>query len=287
MRTFFHALAAIALCLHLAGFPLSAGERASKCLPVKSLKESEVVFRGGESLTFAVHYRWGMINADIAKAVVRIDTSRLNGREVFHASLSAWTQKIYDSMFRVREQLDSRFTRDGLVPVEFTRTAKEGSYTCSNRYSYSWDSPQPHIKASLNTSRKGDFYAEIPLDACTFDLPLLYCMLRNLDVASLKVGERYPMTFAVDDDVYHLHFIYYGREDRNISGLSTVRSHKFGFQVVAGEVFAEGADLYAWFSDDANFIPVMFSAPLKIGKVNGRLQMYTGLSHEFTSLIRK
>ena len=254
---------------------------------MKSLKESEVVFRGGESLTFAVHYRWGMINADIAKAVVRIDTSRLNGREVFHASLSAWTQKIYDSMFRVREQLDSRFTRDGLVPVEFTRTAKEGSYTCSNRYSYSWDSPQPHIKASLNTSRKGDFYAEIPLDACTFDLPLLYCMLRNLDVASLKVGERYPMTFAVDDDVYHLHFIYYGREDRNISGLGTVRSHKFGFQVVAGEVFAEGADLYAWFSDDANFIPVMFSAPLKIGKVNGRLQMYTGLSHEFTSLIKK
>ena len=87
MRTFLHALAAIALCLHLAGFPLSAGERASKCLPVKSLKESEVVFRGGESLTFAVHYRWGMINADIAKAVVRIDTSRLNGREVFAVCL--------------------------------------------------------------------------------------------------------------------------------------------------------------------------------------------------------
>lgn len=286
MKVFLKALFT-AVCIHLAILPLSAGGGSSKCLPSKNLHETGPVFRGGESLTFAVQYKWGVINADIAKATVRIDTTSLNGVPVFHASMFAYTQKIYDSMFSVREQLDSWFTRTALVPIKFTRTAKEGGYTCTNRYSYSWDSPQPHIKAALNNSRKGDFYAEIPLDACTFDLPLLLCMLRNIDSSSLAVGGRYPMTFAVDDDVYHLHFIYYGKEDRKVSGLGTVRCHKFGFQVVAGEVFAEGADLVAWFSDDGNFIPVLFSAPLKIGQVNGRLQMYSGLSHEFTSLKKK
>ncbi|MGN0201323.1 MAG: DUF3108 domain-containing protein [Candidatus Cryptobacteroides sp.] len=271
------------LCL-AAVLPLSAERAASRCLPVKSLKEGEVVFEGGESLTFVVHYKWGVINADIAKASVRMDTTSLAGRDVFHVSLFASTQKVYDSMFRVREQLDSWFTRDGFVPMKFTRSAKEGNYTCTNSYVYSWDGEQPHIEASLNNSRKGDFYVELPLDGCTFDLPLLYCLLRNLDVTALRPGGTYPMTFAVDDDVNRLHFIYYGKEDKKISGLGTVTCHKFGFQVVAGEVFSEGTDLFAWFSDDGNFIPVYFSAPLKIGQVNGRLQMFSGLKHEFTSL---
>lgn len=286
MKRFFSFIlvAAVSLCTAVASI---AAEGGPKCVPVKVKSEKDLVFKGGESLTFAVNYKLGVINADIAKATIKLDTAMLNGKKAFHASMFAYTQKAYASLFTVKEQLDSWFTRDGLVPMRFTRTAREGNYTSTNSYSYVWNSAHPHIKAALNNSRRGDYSADIPLDACTFDLPLLYFVLRNMDISSLSVGGRYPMTFAVDDDVYNLHFVYYGKEDKKVSGLGTVKCLKFGFQVVAGDVFAEGADLYAWFTDDGNHIPVMFAAPLKIGQVQGRLQMFTGLKNEFSSLKKR
>ena len=266
---------------------VAVGSTGPKCVPVGNLSEKNLVFKGGESLTFAVHYKWGVVNADVAKATVSIDTTLFSGRKAFHASMSAYTQKMYASLFTVREQLDSWFSRDGLVPMKFTRSAKEGNYTCTNSYSYLWNPGNPHIKAALNNSRRGDFSAEIPLDGCTFDLPLMYYVMRNIDVSGLSVGKSYPMTFAVDDDVYTMHFIYYGKESKKVSGLGVVNCLKFGFQVVAGDVFSDGSDLYAWFSDDANKIPVMFVAPLKIGQVQGRLQAYSGLKSKFTALKKK
>ncbi len=45
----------------------------------------------------------------------------------------------------------------------------------------------------------------------------MYYVLRNVDVDPLREGEDYPMTFAVDDDVYTLHFKYLSAGKTNAS----------------------------------------------------------------------
>ncbi len=262
---------------------LAAGE--GKCIPVKMLKEENLAFKGGERLVFTIHYKWGLVNADVAKATLKLDTTVLNGHKVFHASMTGKTQKFYEKLFRVREDLDSWFTRDGLRPVKFTRFAKEGKYSCTNLYSYVHASGNEHISASLSNSRKGEFSATLPLDKCTYDIPLMYYVMRNVDVTRLVEGGDYPMTFAVDDDVYTLHFRYHGRETRRVSDVGTIRCLKFSFEVVSGEVFSGESDLFCWFSDDDNRIPVWFSAPLKVGQVQGRLCDWSELKSPFSSLI--
>ncbi len=264
--------------------PVFAGDKV-KCLPVGNLKESELAFKGGEKLVFTIHYKWGIINADVAQATLSVDTMVLNGSKVFHASLTGKTQKFYEKFFRVKEDLDSWFTRDGLKPMKFTRFAREGKYTCTNLYSYDRTPGDEHIDAALNTSRKGDFSVRLPLDGCTFDLPLMYYVLRNVNLAKLKEGERYPMTFAVDDDVYTLHFVYLGKENRKVPEVGTVRCLKFSFEVLSGEVFSGDSDLYGWFTDDGNRIPVWFVAPLKVGQVQGRLNSFSELKHKFDSMV--
>ncbi len=266
---------------------LPAMGQGSACIPVEKLEEDSFVFKGGERLTYSLHYKWGLINADVAKATMNLDTTVLNGRKVFHAHLNGKTQKIYNSLFRVDEDLQSWFTRDKMRPLKFTRRALEGNYTCTNLYTYDWTPGAEQINAALNTSRKGDFSATLKLTPCTYDIPSLLYMLRNIDSSKLKEGASYPMVFAVDDDVSSLKFIYYGKEDRNVPGLGTVRCLKFGLQVVAGEVFSGDSDLYAWFSDDGNRIPVWFVAPLKIGKAQGRLIEYSGIKHPFDSIVKK
>lgn len=262
----------------------AGGER--ECIPVRKLSEESLAFKGGENLVFTLHYKWGIINADVAQATLKVDTTILNGRKVFHASLTGKTQKFCEKFFRVKEELDSWFTRDGLEPMKFTRFAREGKYTCTNLYSYTRTSDgNGQINASLSNSRKGEFSATLPLDKCTYDIPLMYYVLRNIDATKLKEGGDYPMTFAVDDDVYTLHFRYLGKENKNVDGIGTVRCLKFSFEVVSGEVFSGESDLFGWFSDDENRIPVWFSAPLKVGQVQGRLKSYSELKNPFSSMI--
>ena len=275
---------AFAAILIFASTALSASEEG-KCIPVKKLEEKNLAFKGGEKLVFTLHYKWGIVNADVAQATLKVDTTILNGKKVFHASLTGKTQKFYEKFFRVKEELDSWFTRDGMKPMKFTRFAKEGKYTCTNLYSYDHTPGNEHISASLSNSRKGEFSATLPLDKCTYDIPLMYYVLRNVDATKLKEGADYPMTFAVDDDVYTLHFRYLGKENKRVLDVGTVRCLKFSFEVVSGEVFSGESDLFGWFSDDDNRIPVWFSAPLKVGQVQGRLHSWSELKNPFSSIV--
>ena len=225
-------LVALMLLLSAAAVPVYG----QKCIPV-NLNKDKLAFKGGEKLVFTIHYKWGIVNADVA-------------------------------------------TCDGFDPVKFTRDAREGNYWCTNLYTYSGS----QINATINNSRKGEFNVTLPKDNCTFDLPLMYYVMRNMDVSKLKVGGRYPMTFACDSHVRTLSFVYLGKENRKVRGMGTVRCLKFGFDVVKGEVFSGDSKLYAWFTDDANKIPVYFVAPLKLGEVRGRLYSSSGVRHPFTSI---
>jgi len=268
-------LVALMLLLSAAAVPVYG----QKCIPV-NLNKDKLAFKGGEKLVFTIHYKWGIVNADVAQAIIKLDSTRLNGKKVYHGSLSGNTQKRYEQVFKVREHMDSWFTCDGFDPVKFTRDAREGNYWCTNLYTYSGS----QINATINNSRKGEFNVTLPKDNCTFDLPLMYYVMRNMDVSKLKVGGRYPMTFACDNHVRTLSFVYLGKENRKVRGMGTVRCLKFGFDVVKGEVFSGDSKLYAWFTDDANKIPVYFVAPLKLGEVRGRLYSSSGVRHPFTSI---
>ena len=125
---------------------------------------------------------------------------------------------------------------------------------------------------------------DIPLTPCTFDLPTLFYFARNMDFDVITPKKKYPMTFTIDDDVYNVYFILYGRETVKVKGLGTVRTIKFAARLVAGEVFNGEEDMMIWISDDENRLPVYFEAPLLVGAAAGRMSGYDGLKYPFTSL---
>ena len=252
-----------------------------KCLPV-SIDKTQLAFKGGEKLIFTIHYKWGLINADVAQATLRIDSTVFNGRSCYHGSLTGKTQKVYEQVFKLKEDFDCWFTCDDLKPMKFTRDCREGNYWCKNLYSYKSD----HIDAVVNNSRKGEFTVSLPRDECTYDIATMLFLIRNMDASKLKAGGRYPMTYACDHHIRNIYFRYYGVEEKKISGKGVIRCHKFGFEMPKGETFDGESDLYAWITDDGNRIPVYFVAPLKIGQVRGRLNDASGLKHPFTSVVK-
>ena len=273
-------LFAIAILFLTAGLSLQAIDN-SKCLPVK-LDKNSLAFKGGEKMVFTIHYKWGLINADVAQATLKLDSTVLNGKKCYHGSLRGKTQKVYEQVFKLKEDFDCWFSCDGFKPMKFTRDCKEGNYWCTNLYTYSSD----HINATINNSRKGEFNVSLPKDDCTYDIAMMLYLIRNMDVSKLKSGGRYPMTYVCDHHIRNIHFVYMGVENKKIPGKGVIRCHKFGFEMPKGETFDGESSLFAWLTDDGNRIPVYFVAPLKIGQVVGRLNDASGLRHPFSSIVK-
>ncbi len=258
------------------------------CIPLRGdLNEENLTFKAGEHFRFTIHYTWGIINSDVGVADVDLDTLRINGQKAFHCKVYGKTWRWYDAMFKVREDFQSWFTVDGLRPLKFTRDTKEGKYIATNNYNYIWDSAEPVIEADLYSSHSGQRTMSIPLNDCTFDLPLLFYLARNMDLDNITEGIQYPMTFAIDDDVYNVYFILLGRQVLKLKGIGKINTLKFAAKLVAGTVFTGEEDMLIWVTDDDNRIPLQFEAPILVGVASGTLAEYSNLKYPFTSLIKK
>ena len=110
------------------------------------------------------------------------------------------------------------------------------------------------------------------------------------DKVSIKAPESWAdgewgIVKAIDDDVYNVYFILYGRETLKVKGLGTIKTIKFAAKLLEGEVFKGEEDMLIWVTDDENRLPVFFEAPLIVGVATGRLTGCSGLKHPFTSMI--
>ena len=284
-------ISAILLCTCLPAFPLHAQENSDSdktyCIPVRSVAEENLAFQAGERMEFIIHYKMGTINTDVGTATVNLDTVVFNGQKAFLCSAYGRTSKTFDFFFKVREDFKSWFTRDGLRPLKFTRDTQEGKYEARNTYVYDWAPQDPHIIADVYSSSSGQRNLDIPLTPCTFDLPALFFFARNMDFDAVDPGVRYPMTFAIDDDVFNVYFILYGRETIRVKGLGKVNTIKFAAKLLEGEVFKGDEDMIIWVTDDENRLPVYFEAPLLVGKAAGRMSGYDGLKHPFEAMAAK
>lgn len=261
--------------------------KGTSCVPVRTTSEEELAFRSGERMDFILHYKWGSINTDVGTATVTLDSLTFNGQKAFRCTASGRTKKFFDVFFKVRENFTSWFTREGMRPLKFTRDTYEGGYEARNTYLYRWDAAEPYIAADVYTSKMGQKSMQLPLTPCTYDLPALFFFARNMDIENVEPGKRYPMTFAIDEEIYNVYFILHGRETIKVKGLGTVNTIRFAAKLLEGEVFKGEEDMTIWVSDDENRLPVYFEAPLRVGVAAGRMSGYGGLKSPFTSLVKK
>jgi len=243
-------------------------------------QKENLPFVEGESLTYVVKYKWGAINTDVGEAVTSLSLS--DG--MFHSVIAGRTYKFYDIIFKVREHFESKFYADTLRPHYFFRDTHEGKYHIRNTFHFHKDTNL--IQATIQK------YERTPVDTLlvgsgdTYDIPSLFYKIRSIDFDSIPLGEKQPISFAIDDDAYNFHYVFVGKEEKKIKGLGTFNTLKFHVRLVAGSVFTGKDEMTIWVTDDENKVPLLFESPIIVGKVQGRLTEYSNLKGPLTSKIK-
>ncbi len=238
------------------------------CLP--TLEERP--FHNGEKIDLGVFYKWGAVNTEVAQATVTLDSLRFNGQDAWHVNFRVQSAPFFDVFFKMREDFHSWMTMDGLRPIRFTRNTLEGKYTATNDYTYDW--PAKVIHADVNFYNRGVEHYEIPLHECVYDLPALIFYLRTMDLSRMKLGDRYPLSFAIDEAVFDIVLTYHGPEALKVRKMGYRNALLFTCSVVSGAMFEGDTELKVWFSDDGDFVPLAVMAPLKVGAMWAWLKDY-------------
>ena len=243
-------------------------------------QKADLPYVHGESLTYVINYKWGAINTDVGEAVTNLEYE--DG--MFHSIITGKTYKFYDIIFRVREFFESKFYEDPIKPHYFYRNTQEGKYRIKNTVYF--NGATNGIKSTIQKYDLAPVDTLLKDSGSTYDIPSLFYKVRCVDFDSVAIGQKQPISFVIDDDVYNFWYIFMGKEEKKIKGLGTFNTMKFAVRLVAGSVFTGKDDMYIWVTDDENKVPLLFESPIIVGRVRGRLKEFTNLKGELKSKIK-
>lgn len=251
-------------------------------------------FKGGEELRYVVHYKWG-VNADLAELNLKCEDDTYNGIPCLHAVGYVSTYKFWDSFYKVRDIYECRFTNDAaMLPLEYGRDVKESKYWAKNHMV--WRDPLNSTKVSsikVNITKSTKPPVDTVYDEGVFirDMINVIYYMRTQDLSA--IGTSKVVTVVADRDMLNLKMRIIGEETVNLKNVGKVRAVKVGVAITPKKqfdyhkhsgiqldvqesdgTFFGGEKVFIWYSTDASRTPVLFSAPLKVGSINGRLDSY-------------
>ncbi len=269
----------ILLILSLLTLSLSVSAQGRGCFG----KSRPLPFKAGEKLRFSLMYKWGAVNTEVAWADIKLDSLSYEGKSAYHTQLKVQSAPFFDVFFKMREDFQSWFSTDDLLPLKFTRDTYEGGYVATNLFYYDW--PARVIHADINFESRGRQVLDIPLKDCASDLPALIYSLRTLDMASMVRGHATKLSFAIDDSVFDVKLTFKGKEKLRVRKMGKMNTYHFSCSVVSGAMFEGDQEIQIWFSADDNRIPVAIMAPLRVGAVWAWIKSYSGLPYPFSARI--
>lgn len=240
----------------------------------------EAPFEAGESVQMGIMFKWGAVNTEVGQARLGLEEVPFgpDSARVYHAACVVKSAPFFDLFFKMREHFQTWFTPDEIRPLEAVRDTYENGYTAANHFVYDWEAGI--IRADVAYNGQAPERKEMPVKGLSNDLVSLIYYLRGLDWEKADAGSPVRVPFAIDDKVYEVKVTYLGPEVLKVRKQGKFRALRFSCTVVAGALFEGDKELQAWFSDDANHLPLAVMVPLRMGTVWAWLKGWEGLKNE-------
>lgn len=230
-------------------------------------------FRSGERLGFNVYYNMGFIWINAGKSVFTVNSSDLNGRDVYYIAGDGRTNSSYEWFYKVRDRYETYVDSLTLLPMRFIRNVSEGGMAYKHDATF--------YRGENRVVDNGKSYS---ITTCTQDVLSAIYFARNIDYSQYARGDRIPFEMFLDDKVYPLYIKYLGKEKVQTK-LGTFNAIKIAPLLIDGTIFNGGEQMTVWVSDDKNHLPLRVNSPIAVGSIKADLMEYGGLRHPFDALI--
>ncbi len=221
-------------------------------------------FENGEKLKFLIYY--GPINGGTVESDLQL--KEYDGKKVFHVVILAKTTGLADKIYKVRDEYQSFFDRESLLPYKAVRDISEGRY---KRYDHAF-----YYHENLKVINNKNVVFKIPSDVR--DVASVFFYIRNLNFSDLNSGDIIKINTFFDNELFPF--------DMRYRGTATIKTRLGNFRciklvpfVATGRVFESEDDMTIYLSDDFNRVPIRVEFKLKLGTVNCDLIEYSGLKN--------
>lgn len=247
-------------------------------------------FQGGEEISYKLRYKWGMINADIARLDFNIQNETFDGEPCFRLVTRGATSNLAASLVKVKYYYDSHFRRSDLTPVAFYRRQTEGSYWAKN--DYTWDKTGRRLHAIVDKSTRPLRDTVFTSAEVIHDVISAIYSIRAADLDAIKRGKTLHLVAALDCNMYDMFIDYERSENKKVPDMGTFATDLFVMRVQtrdgAEQLSKESAialsnkgggslaPISMWITQDENRAVVFFSTAIAFGSINGRLTNASG-----------
>lgn len=215
-------------------------------------------FGPGERCRFTIEYgpvKAGTATMEVLPMVVR------GGRACYHLASTAQSAPFFDSIYRVRDRIDTMVDAQSFVTYQYLKVQNEGGYHAEHKAVY--DPAHGRVR-----------YADgATLDAPKNALDVLSAFYRAR-IETLTPGMSFYIPHHSDRKSFYLQVRVVRKEKIDVPAGS------FSCVVVeplvgdAGPFKNKGA-LTVWLTDDARHLPVLMKSRVPVGSVDAVLQSYT------------
>jgi len=249
-----------------------------------NLSAAQLPFKGGDKASYKIHYKWGVINADIAELNVSLKEETYNNVPCFRLQTSGGTSNFVKNLVKIKYSYDSRFSCDGLVPLYFEREQTEGDYWAKNVYT--WNNQGRKLNAHVEKSTIGVKDTVMTANNIIYDVITVIYALRAADLESIKNGGSLHFVAALDRNISDVYVTYVKSEEKKSAEAGVFQTDKYRLKIVphknneqlsneTGMAISNNdgklAPVYLWLSADESKNLLFFSTSLAIGSVNCRI----------------
>ncbi len=230
-------------------------------------------FQGGESLSFSVHYNWGVLWVEAGSATFTVSSEKISSLSVYHFKGVGSTYPKYDWFYKVNDTFQAYADSSELKPFRYIRNSSEGGNRVYNDNYFDYrrklatcSSIDKKNKVSKDTCR---------ITMCTKDVLTMIYYARCIDYSKSKPGDKIPVSLYLDGKVYSQYIKYTGKE-RITTDIGTFDCIRISPLLISGTIFKEGDEMNVWVTDDQNRIPVYIETPIVVGAVKVKINSVTG-----------
>lgn len=228
-------------------------------------------FQPGEKLTYRLSY--GVLDA--GEAVLTVDESKksVQGRKLWRVRGVGRTISAFEWFYKVHDVYESHMDAKGMFPWLFIRRVNEGGYKISQDYTF-----YQHKKVVDNGAGK-----KYKVPSMVQDMISAFYYARTLNFDGAKIGDVFTVNIFLDNELYPTKIKYTGKQLVKIKG-DKYRCMKFVPVVQEGRVFNSSEDLTVWITDDANRIPILAKAKIKVGSLKMHLVKWENLKNSMAKV---